>query len=591
MAIERFGPYRLDKTLGRGGMGTVYAAHHVDTGERVAVKVLAASIAQQEHFRQRFEAEIQSLIKLDHPNIVRILAYDLEDEQAYYAMELVEGKSLFDEQKSGRRFNWREVAQIGIETCAALRHAHDRGILHRDLKPGNLMLDTEGRVKLTDFGIAKLFGGRQLTADGGVIGTVDFMSPEQANGAPTSQRSDLYSLGSVLFALLARRPPFAGKTIPAALQSLSADAPPPVRDFAPETPVEMEKIIDRLLAKEPAKRIGSAQSVAQRLQAVLEEGQRAESAKSEDQEFELSDENNSNITTSNADSIAEQPTIEPPPTLNLAMSPEAQPTRRPPTLADKQREKPNQAGLSENRGYTEVDDEVRKREDDIGKHHESRRQAVWPLVVGLAVVLGLVALGIIYANRPPSADHLYQTIQTAAADDDSDRVVTVEEECQEFLDRFADDRRADEVRQTLDRIESIRYPRRLQRKRRLRGWTSLSPAEQLFIQALENGESQPELAIGEFQAIVVLFADDPEEVACVDAAKQQGDRLETIVEQTRSQHLRVLKERLELARRLRESDSSSADKLLRGIVRLYAGKPWAREQVEQAEELLEGVQP
>lgn len=590
MAIERLGPYRLDKTLGRGGMGTVYAAHHVDTGERVAVKVLAAGIARQEHFRQRFEAEIQSLIKLDHPNIVRILAYDLEDEQAYYAMELVEGKSLFDEQKNGRRFNWQEVAQIGIETCAALRHAHDRGILHRDLKPGNLMLDPGGRVKLTDFGIAKLFGGRQLTADGGVIGTVDFMSPEQANGAPTSQRSDLYSLGSVLFALLARRPPFAGKTIPATLQSLSADAPPPVRDFAPETPVEMEKLIDRLLAKDPAKRIGSAQSVAQRLQAVLEEGQRAESASNEDQEFDLGDENDSNITTSNAASIAEQPTIEPPPTVNLAMSPEAQPTRRSPTLTDKQREKPNQAGLSENRGYTEVNDDIRKREDDIGKHHESR-QTVWPLVAGLAVVLGLVALGIIYANRPPSADQLYQTIQTAAADDDSDRVVTVEEECQEFLDRFADDRRADEVRQTLDRIESIRYPQRLQRKRRLRGWTALSPAEQLFIQALESGESHPELAIGEFQAIVVLFADDPEEVACVDAAKQQVDRLETTVELTRSQHLRVLKERLELARRLRESDSSSADKLLRGIVRLYADKPWAREQVEQAEALLERVQP
>lgn len=591
MAIERLGPYRLDKILGRGGMGTVYAAGNVDTGQRVAVKVLAANIAREEHFRQRFETEIQSLIKLDHPNIVRILAYDIEGEHAYYAMELIDGKSLFDEQKNGRHFHWREVAQVGIDTCAALRHAHDRGILHRDLKPGNLMLDAEGRVKLTDFGIAKLFGGRQLTADGGVIGTVDYMSPEQAKGEPTSQRSDLYSLGSVLFSLLARRPPFAGKTIPAALHSLSVDAPPPVREFAPETPVEMEKIIDRLLAKDPAKRIGTAQSVAQRLQAVLDEVPQQEAASADDHEFDFDDESDSNVTKSNADLISEQPTVEPPPTINLTISPESQPTRRSPTLVDKQAKQPNtqESTVGAGRGYTEVDDEVRRREDNLGSLTESRK-TVWPFALGLVMILALVALGIVYANRPPSADNLYQTIQAAVEDDDPDKVVTVEEECRDFLDRFSDDPRADDVQQTLDRIESIRYPRRLQRKRQARGWAALSPAEQLFLQALQRGNSHPELAVGDFQALINLFADDPDELACVDAAKKQVVRLEKVVEQTREKHLQMLKERLALARRIRESDSSSADKLLRGITRLYDDKPWAAEQVRQARELLERPQ-
>lgn len=587
MAIERLGPYRLDKILGRGGMGTVYAARNVDTGERVAVKLLATSIAQEEHFRQRFEAEIKSLIKLDHPNIVQILAFDTAGEQMYYAMELVDGRSLFDEQKRGRRFNWREVVQIGIETCAALKHAHDRGILHRDLKPGNLLMDHEGHTKLTDFGIAKLFGGRQLTADGGIIGTVDFMSPEQAKGETTSPRSDLYSLGSVMFALLARRPPFAAKTIPAALHSLSVDAPPPVRDFAPETPVEMEKIIDKLLAKDPASRIGSAQSVAKRLHAVLEEVHQGE-VSSEDHEFDLGGVGDTNLTRDDAAAMAEQPTISPPSIGSLAVNNDAQPTRRSPTLVDKPRAQETATGLKS--GYTEVDDEVRKREDDIGRRTE-QRQTVWPLALGLTVVVALVALGFVLANRAPSADQLYETILVAAEDDDADAVVIVEKECREFLARFPDDGRVEDVRQTLDRIESIRYPRRLRRKRETYGLNGLSPAEQFFVQALEDSENSPEQAIVELKALVDLFEDDPDEVDCVDAAKMEVRRLEKIADQIRDKHIDVLQQRLELARRLRGSDASSADRLLRGIIQLYADKPWAADQVKRANELLNAGQP
>ena len=139
-------------------MGAVYRAVNVETDEPAAVKILSASLADDADFRQRFEAEIETLRKLRHPNIVRLFGFGEEEGQLFYAMELVEGNSLEQELQNGRRFDWREVAQIGLEMCRALRHAHDRGIIHRDIKPANLLLAVEGHVKLSDFGIARLFG-------------------------------------------------------------------------------------------------------------------------------------------------------------------------------------------------------------------------------------------------------------------------------------------------------------------------------------------------------------------------------------------------------------------------------------------------
>lgn len=587
MAVERLGPYRLEKVIGRGGMGTVYAASNTETGERVAVKLLAHNIAQEEHFRQRFEAEIESLIKLDHPNIVRILAYDVDGENMYYAMELVEGRSLFDEQQKGRQFDWREVARIGKETCAALQHAHDRGILHRDLKPGNLLLETTGHIKLTDFGIAKLFGGRQLTVDGGVIGTVDYMSPEQAKGGTTSPRSDLYSLGSVMFALLARRPPFQAKTVPATLQSLSMDPAPPIRDFAPETPEEFEQIIARLLAKNPEARIGSARSVAKRLEAMLENVQDM-SANRADQEFELHDqEKNDKPTKANIDAVCDKPTAEHPPAISShAGAAEAQSTRRAPsTRATPQFAEQQISERASEEGHTEVTDEVRRLKDDLGRTTEERR-AIWPLAVGLIVLVSFVVLGIAYASRPPTADQLFDRIQSAAGDEDTDKLVTVEKECRDFQDRFPQDSRAERVGEILDQIESLRYLRQLQRRRQTQGFAELSPAEQIYVAALEVSETHPERAMPQFAALVDLFQDDPDEVDCVRVARKQMARLENVLEQIQKKHAQVLAKQLNLARRLLESDSPSAEKLLRGMIRLYGDKPWAENEVRQARELL-----
>jgi len=195
MQLEQLGPYKIGRTLGRGGMGTVYAGVSLESGEDAAVKVLSAAMAREEGFRERFEAEIESLRKLSHPNIVKLFGFGEQDGHLFYSMELVDGHSLEEELQAGRTFDWRETTDLAIQVCRALKHAHDRGVIHRDIKPANLLLAADGTVKLSDFGIAKLFGNSGMTADGGVLGTAEYMAPEQADGRPVTHRCDLYSLG------------------------------------------------------------------------------------------------------------------------------------------------------------------------------------------------------------------------------------------------------------------------------------------------------------------------------------------------------------------------------------------------------------
>ncbi len=269
MIPEKLGPYRIVRPLGRGGMGAVYEGVNVDTDEPAAIKVLAGGLAEETDFRQRFEGEIDTLRKLYHPNIVQLLGHGDNGELLYYVMELVEGSSLEEELRRGRRFDWREVAEIGIAICRALRHAHDRGIIHRDIKPANLLLTKEGRVKLSDFGIARLFGNARITATGNVLGTAEYMAPEQAEGRPITPRSDLYSLGGVMYCLLAGRPPFRAKSLVEMLEKHRTAAPEPLGRHAADVPAELEQIILQLLEKDPEKRIANATLVARRLGAML----------------------------------------------------------------------------------------------------------------------------------------------------------------------------------------------------------------------------------------------------------------------------------------------------------------------------------
>lgn len=267
MIGKKLGRWVIDKELGRGGMGRVYLAHEeiADSpgpsestpnggARQAAIKVLAPDLAQEAGFLKRFQREIDALSLLSHPNIVRLFDSGAVDNHYYYAMEYVAGKN-FDEllQEKGR-LPWKEVLDLALQICPALKHAHDHGIIHRDIKPPNLLRTDAGVVKLTDFGIAKVFAGKQLTAANTLVGTAEYLSPEQAAGKPVTNRSDLYSLGIVLYTLLVGHPPFQGDTVLALLHKhrfSQFDAPD---KLIPEMPHDLSEVVCQLLEKDPSDR-------------------------------------------------------------------------------------------------------------------------------------------------------------------------------------------------------------------------------------------------------------------------------------------------------------------------------------------------
>ena len=266
---ERLGAYVIEAELGRGGMGVVYRARHSEGGQTVAIKVLPAELAREGGFAARFAHEIKALQKLDHPNIVKLIEPGEDSGYQFYVMEFVAGKGLDKTLIELRRLPWVRAVEIAIDLCHGLKHAHDCGIIHRDLKPANLLLTEDGQVKLTDFGVARIFAGTQLTATGAIIGTAEYMSPEQGEGKPVTRRSDLYSLGVVLYFMITGRPPFLGRSL-AELAKLHRygqfDRP---RALVPEIPSWLDELVCQLLEKEPDKRPPDAHVVARRLEIVF----------------------------------------------------------------------------------------------------------------------------------------------------------------------------------------------------------------------------------------------------------------------------------------------------------------------------------
>jgi serine/threonine-protein kinase len=254
MIGERLGKWVIFKELGHGGMGRVYLAREELTGDQAALKVLAAELAMDAGFLERFHREIESLSRLDHPHIVRFIESGLENGHHFYAMEYVEGQSLDEIMVAQGRLPWREVLAIAAQLGPALRHVHDHGIIHRDIKPPNILRTPQGIVKLTDFGIAKVFASRHLTATGGVIGTAEYLSPEQAAGKVVGKRSDLYCLGAVLYALLIGRPPFEGKTHVELLHKHRYGQFDRPARIVPDIPLEVDELVCQLLEKDPDNR-------------------------------------------------------------------------------------------------------------------------------------------------------------------------------------------------------------------------------------------------------------------------------------------------------------------------------------------------
>ena len=264
------GRYRVLSRLGAGGMAEVWSAEDSQLGRRVALKLLASRFAQNADFRERFRREASAAAAMQHPNIVSIYDRGEWEGTSYIAMELVDGHTLKQLITDRGPAGPSAAIDLTIEILKALRYAHKRGIVHRDIKPQNVLLDAEGGLKVADFGIARA-GASEMTETGAIVGTVQYISPEQAQGQPVSPRSDLYSVGVVLYELLTGRVPFDGEApVSVALKQVS-EPPVPPSQLRPGIPPALEHVVMRALEKDPARRYGSADEFI----AALEQARRA----------------------------------------------------------------------------------------------------------------------------------------------------------------------------------------------------------------------------------------------------------------------------------------------------------------------------
>lgn len=612
MEPQQLGPYRVVRTLGRGGMGAVYAAVHLETDEPAALKVLSPMLAEEPDFRQRFEAEIETLKRLYHPNIVQLFGFGEQDGQLFYAMELVDGVSLDDELGQGRVFHWRQVAEIGIETCRALRHAHDRGITHRDIKPANLLWTRDRRIKLSDFGIAKLFGNTRLTATGNVLGTAEFMAPEQADGRPTGPRSDLYSLGCVFYCLLARRPPFRSRSLLEMLDKHRSAIPEPISQHVSGLPPEMDSLIAQLLEKDLEKRPPNPTLVARRLESMLKGGAPALDAPAKrpaprsEQEFDLSPPDappgipagKHLPETRMAEESARAAAVPPGVTRPADQLPETKATS-----AFQAFERDGEPGaLTGLAGQTQrqttgrfipVDrEELGRTEPEPPPRPALISIQTWVLAASLTGI----GLGAYYLLRPPTADALYDKINAATGDKKIDSLLAAKPRIEEFLTRFSDDSRAGQLRLYMREIELHNLERRFAlRAKGMADTEGLLPVERAYVEAINQAWLNPDRGARLLQALVDLHQDrtDPSgpDGQCLELARRQLERLRQQLARSSVESLAEIEDRLQRADELSKTNPEVARSILQALVELYEEKSWAADAVRLARQRLAALKP
>ena len=603
MDFKQLGPYKLKRRIGQGGMGTVFEAVHTETDEVVAVKSLATVRSSDAKFRKRFESEINTLIELNHPNIVRILSHGQDQGHLYFAMQLVEGESLYDRLKKLGALSWAETVAYAQDICEGLRHAHDRGFIHRDLKPSNLLLDKKGRVLITDFGIARdstVLGHHfeeQVTSPGGIVGTLDYMSPEQVNGQTATVRSDIYSLGCVFYALLAGRPPFAFRSVGEAQKTIGQTDPTSISLLVPQLPAPLARIIMRMLEADPAKRHGTALAISKRLNEFMEEQslkmkveETLEVLDDDDNEYALQEEpdlhvqkteithpkdgGQTTLATGGQPSVADQPGKD-----------DATLLARPTATAHE-----DAWGAAPKKDYFSnvSPDDPPKRSWDLPTESTG---PVWPYVIGLSSILVLLMGALFWAlTRQPTADQLYEQITQSIESGNNPTIV--EDEMNLFLQQYPDDERVVTVERQLDAIAAKRLPRKLSRILQFGGTGQLNDAQREFLGALRVSETDPQNGLRFMVALVGVYGDsvDPETLACVESAEQQITWLMEVVAKQTEDRKAVIAEALARFEQQPAPSSTTIRDMCESLIVLYGNDPTVRAAMEPIREKLETLE-
>ncbi|MGL4943531.1 MAG: serine/threonine protein kinase [Thermoguttaceae bacterium] len=642
MERQRIGDFRIVRTLGRGGMGAVYegvpiTAAEIDIPERVAIKMLLShhDSESDDELRQRFVSEINTLKHLRHPNIVRLYGFGADDGHPYYVMELVDGLSLSAELKWQRRFEWIEAAKIGLDLCSALKYAGDRGIIHRDIKPANIMLDSQtGVIKLSDFGIAHFFGADQTSDLYSIIGTLEYMAPEQALGRPVGPKADLYAVGAVVYTLLARRPPHTGKSLNEIREKHQNETIVPISSLRRDVPPDITFLIDELLNVDPQKRPIGAQMVVRRFQATLR-------ALVGDPDKILLTPTDTSRGQPPADNLTSGSS---PNQVTLALQPHAQSDQPTPisvpvgetcSPADPRaatRTSGEDANSADSLDTYQVAEPVARndnslrvqsvtssvtpshfvvvREEELGQYETPPARVVRPMfvlkTVSIVVCLAAIAAAMFYLLQPLPADDLLRrinaTITDAAGDDDSDRIAALsmaEHDINAFLRRFPDHASSATLQGYLDELKVAERQKHLETRLLRLDPRQLLPIERVYLETWSIRQSDPELAAERMRAILLLYRSDS-----ASTAQEQGrpkaitSRHDQVIDRVTAQlqtwdvsqkaiqeaTLTFLRQRLDEAKAREASDPEGARAIRLAIVELYGQKPWAAEIVKTADE-------
>ncbi|MDP1564144.1 MAG: serine/threonine-protein kinase [Pirellulaceae bacterium] len=583
MVPSKLGPYLLEEVLGRGGMGTVYRGVDPETGERVAVKILAPDLASDLQFLERFQEEVETLIELKHPNIVQLLSFGKQDEVFYFAMELVEGKSLYAMQKAGYHFTYIETVEIGLKVCEALHYSHTVGVIHRDLKPGNIIRADDGQIKLADYGIAKRFGTHQMTMSG-ILGTAEFMSPEQAIGKPATIQSDLYSLGGVLFALATGKPPIVGASPQKTLEKVVTTKPPFLTSVAKDAPEELGLLIQKLLKKQPENRLKSARSVATRLGEILE-------ILRERAEMET------NLVLADEVDIAVPPIDGSNQTMLDARAADGgrgsatrPQTGRQPGSGQRPSGGSGETLREENsRPSLTTPNRVIRQQDYFERavrttNREANEQpSIWGtalLAIGVLVLLS-VSSYLVYDRvlRPRTADELWVMIEPV-----QERPMGVMRQIETFLEQYPDDPRAADVKDLKAKAEAFQFRNGLSLKSSINK-REMTELEKQFLKWTADDHETKWDKQAELNTLITFHRAGNEplserEEACLAAAEvyRQMYRKQAVPEIDKK--AKEINERIIHADRLQETNPVQADEIRQSLIDLFGDKDWAKPLIE-----------